>query len=190
MKQFVRLLATGKTVWNINDVHLFLWWTNKQYTRLILHRMKKAWLLITPAPWIYCLPHYDRREFASKLRPWSYISCETVLVKDGILFQSYDNTVTLVSNNSVEKIIENKTYRYHKVHARIMSNPIGIINHENKYLIASPERALCDLIYLTKTMTVDNPKPLKTQLMLALAEIYNHSTQKRIYSFLAHAWLQ
>jgi hypothetical protein len=92
-----------------------------------------------------------------------------VLVKYGIIFQSYETTVTLISNNSLEKIIDHTTYHYHKIHDRILSSPLGITNHENRYLIASPERAVCDLIYLTGTTTVDNYAPLNLSLLESLA---------------------
>jgi hypothetical protein len=108
-------------------------------------------------------------------------------VKYGIIFQSYDNTITLISSNTLEKVIGQTTYRFHKIHNRILTNPIGINNHENKYLIASPERALCDLIYLTGTTTVDNPAPLNKQKLENLIPVYNKITQKRIYLFMYNA---
>ena len=47
-------------------------------------------------------------------------------------------------------------YVFHKLSDNLLNNPIGIINIENKYMIASAERAACDMIYLHKNYYFDN----------------------------------
>jgi len=57
-----------------------------------------------------------------------------------------------------------------------LKNPVGIKNIENKYMIASAERAICDMIYLSKNYHFDNINGLDIDRLEEIKDIYNQST--------------
>lgn len=184
MNDIVPLLKSGKTVFNINDVQQLLWQSNKDYTRLALYRMAKRWILTRVKPGIFALPNYDILELASKLKPKSYISFETVLQKDWIIFQDYSQTITLASDNTLQKKANWFVFEYHKLSDFILTNTIWIKNHKNNYMIASTERAVCDMIYLYKNIYFDNIRNLNVYKLEKLKDIYNKKTSLLIWQLI------
>ncbi|HRX64238.1 MAG TPA: hypothetical protein P5060_03990 [Candidatus Absconditabacterales bacterium] len=178
MKYIKQLLDTNKTVFKTSEFSMVFGIENKNTIKNILQRMKKSGVLYYHGMNIWSIKKtdYDRYEFASKIRKRSYISFETVLQKAGIIFQDYSNTITLASDNSLEKKIENTNYIFHKLNDKILKNPVGIKNIENKYMIASAERAICDMIYLSKNYHFDNINGLDIDRLEEIKDIYNQST--------------
>jgi len=176
MNNISKILKSWKTVFTINDIQIILNIEDKNYTRLLLHRLRKTSILASPKSGIFVLSNYDLFEFASKIRPNSYIWFETVLQKEWIIFQNYENSIFLASNNSVNKNIWEKTFIFRKLSNKILYNPTWIINYKNKYMIASPERAVCDMVYLTWDIYFDNIKSLSMSKLEDLECIYNHKT--------------
>jgi len=101
------------------------------------------------------LERYDTEELACKLKTRSYISLETILTKSGIIFQNYDNIITAISDNSKTIEINGQIFRYSKIKNEILYDTTGIELCPNK-MIASPERAFCDLIYLRPDVDIEN----------------------------------
>jgi hypothetical protein len=97
---------------------------------------------------------YNRQEFANKYRSPSYVSLYTILQEAGIVFQPY-TSIYAVSNRSEMVIIQEQKYIYRKIKDEFLLNPFGITlkDRVNK---ASPERALCDKIYLDGDEYFDN----------------------------------
>ena len=176
MKHINKILASGKTVISINDMQQLTWLEDKSYTRLVLHRLTKSWVLKNIKPGIFVLPNYDIFELASKMKSKSYISFETVLQKNWIIFQDYHNTITLASNNTLTKTAEWFIFKFHKLSDFILTNTIWITNHKNKYMMATKERAICDMIYLYKNIYFDNIAWLNIYKLEELQHIYNKKT--------------
>jgi len=178
MQHIKKLLNTNRTVFKTSEFSIIFGIENKNTIKNILQRMKKSGILYYHGMNIWSIKktEYDRYEFASKIRKRSYISFETVLQKEWIIFQDYSNTITLASDNSLEKKIENTNYIFHKLNDKILKNPIGIKNIKNKYMIASAERAICDMIYLTKNYHFDNISNLNIDKLEDIKDIYNKTT--------------
>lgn len=176
MKYLGILLKSGKTVFSINDMQQLTWQENKAYTRLVLHRLVKSWMLNNIRPGIFVLPNYDVFELASKMKSKSYISFETVLQKDWVIFQDYSKTITLASDNTLTKSVDWLSFEFHKLSDFILTNTIGIENYKDKYMIASTERAVCDMIYLYKKKYFDNISGLNIYKLENLKNIYNKTT--------------
>lgn len=118
--------------------------------------------------------NYSRQEFANKYRVPSYISLYTVLVESGIVFQPY-SSVYLISNRSQEIEVDSQKYIYRKIKDDILLNPFGINNlgYINK---ATPERALCDKLYLDGPEYFDNLRNVNWDLISQLnQEAYNNN---------------
>ncbi len=111
-------------MFSLSELHQIFSDTDKRNVDNFLYRAKKSGILQNPRKGIWGFPHYNQLEFACKLRESSYISCETVLFKDGVVFQFYGNTFSCISDDSRSYKIGDKNYIYYKIKTKISSNPI------------------------------------------------------------------
>ncbi len=171
MKNLQKLLQTWKTVFSIKDLQKILWYKNIQSVRNFALRWLQNWFFKKCQNWIYCLENFNVFELANKLKIPSYVSLETVLKKEGIIFQDYWNTIFSVSDRTLKKNVWWYKFLYFKIKNDILLNPIWL---ENKwtYTIASPERAICDKLYLNKNYYFDNLEFINKEKLLQIAQIY------------------
>jgi hypothetical protein len=120
---------------------------------------------------------YERFEFGTKHYKPSYISLNTVLQMEGIIFQYYE-TIYLSSYLSREITVDEQNYNYKKISNEILLNPKGLIEKEF-YYIASKERAFLDAVYLYKDYYFDNLNPLNWEFCFELLEIYSNKQMKK-----------
>ena len=155
MKIILTLLKTKKTVFGFSDLENIF--SNTSYDVLIttLLRYRKSGELLNPQKGIWTLPIFNEKELACKIYSWGYISLETVLYEEWIIFQWYGDSTRVVRNNTREKIFEDHKYISRKIKDSIFKNNM-YVREKNNYLIATPERALCDLCYLQKKLQIDN----------------------------------
>lgn len=175
MKYLKTLIESKNTVFTISELKFLFKIKNPTQINEILQTMKKQNIVKNLWYGIWTLPEYDKLELASKLRKSSYISLEYILQKSGIIFQSYEKTITLAGNNTFKKEIDWLNFEFHKIKPSILSNPLWLV-YTWKYYIATPERAVCDMIYLYKNIVFDNIQPLNTELLSELSEIYPNTT--------------
>ncbi len=175
-----------KTVFTTEELKSIFDTPNGSYINLLLQPLKRKKILNNLAYGVWAFKDYDVLELASKLKSFSYISLETVLQQSGIIFQEYSKTITLVSNNTLTKNIDGVSFQYHKIRDTILTNPLGIIS-KNNILMASPERAVADMIYLYKNIYFDNLSALDVQKLEVLAEIYPKSTILQINKLIKNA---
>ena len=172
MKYLNKILASKKTVLDYSDAALLLWIDNKNTLKKIFERALKQKIFINIQKWLYAFESFDIFELAVKLRKNSYISFETVLKKEWIIFQDYWNNIFLASDNSAIKFYKSNKFIYLKLKKSILLNPIWLINTW-KYFIASKERAICDRIYLTKNYYFDNLDFVDFEKLEEISQIYN-----------------
>jgi len=161
----------------------FITFPSKDAMNKFLQRAKKEKTLLNFYRGFRALPNYDPLELACKIKPSSYISCETVLFKEGVFFQFYGNTFTCISNDSRKYQLDAKDFIYHKIKTEIFNNPIGIKEYEN-YRIATPERALCDYIYLNPNGKIDAPESINLTRIKQILPIYPKQTTLHIKKLL------
>jgi predicted transcriptional regulator of viral defense system len=113
-------------------------------------------------------------EVAQHLITPSYISHHTALSIHGINFQYYSDIHCIALRNR-EIEVQGQKILYHQIKAEILFNPFGIIN-QNGYNIASPERAICDSLYLSPGIGFDNLNTLDTIELFKIAKIYNNKS--------------
>ncbi len=138
----------------------------------IVSRLLKSKILLNPYKGIYTLANYDIFELASKIKKNSYVSFETVLRKEWIVFQEYWETIFLATDNTIEKSAVWYTFKCIKIKDDILYNPLGIIK-KNWYSIATPERAICDRIYSSKNYYFDNLADIDKEKLQEISQIYN-----------------
>lgn len=165
------LIKSGKTVFTIQDLLLLFPTHHPQTIRNFFQRMKKKWIMQCLVWGIWWFTEYNPYELASKLKKNSYISTQTVLKNAGIIFQRQGKTITSISDNTLTKQTDKNTFQYQKITEKIRLNPQGIITHKT-YAIATPERALCDAVYLDQNTAIDNLDEINHHMLIALASSY------------------
>jgi len=140
-------------LWQINNANT-LYTTLKRYAKQgLLFRIYKGFYSIKP------INELDPLLLGLKaLREFSYVSAETVLAEQGIIFQS-GNKITLISSKSKKFSIGDNNYYSRKLSDRFLFNPVGIEDN-NGVKIASADRAAADLLYFNSKTYFDNSKKI------------------------------
>jgi len=178
---FKRLAESEKTVFTVDDLKKIWSVDNANYLKVIINRLFQRKEIIRIHRGIYVLANkkHDFLELANKLKSPSYVSLETVLQKEGIVFQDQGSVIFSVSNNTLSKKAGNMTFRYFKLADEILSNPLGV-ETRGQVIIASPERALCDRLHLSPKYYFDNLRGLNAEKLTSISAIYNQRVKKEI----------
>lgn len=175
-----QLFSTKKTIFNIDDLRQIWKIQNKDYLKTVVNRLFKRGDILRIKRGIYTLNmDYNIFELSGKIKKPSYVSLETVLQKNGVIFQDYSESVYAVSNNTMQFKIEDIKFYYFKISDDILFNPLGIENKDT-YNIASTERAIADRVYLTPNYYFDNLRNIDIENLKKISKIYNKRTQKEI----------
>lgn len=131
---------------------------------------------------IYAKEEYNPREFANKLYRPSYISLETVLFQEGVIFQNYE-TIYLVSYLTRSITGNNISIQYRQIKNDILINTSGI-EEKPGYFIATLERAFLDAVYIYKNYHFDNLGMIDWGKAELLKEVYkNRAFEKRVEDY-------
>lgn len=145
----LQIYKSSLTVFTAKDIAFLLKETKLNTIKAKINYYVKTKKLIPLRKGIYVKDKsYNKLELATKIYTPSYISLETVLYKEGVIFQHYDS-IFVVSYLSREITCDNQKYIYKKIKNEILLNPKGIRKEKN-YFIATKERALLDALYLYK----------------------------------------
>ncbi len=173
-KNLLKLAISGKTVFSTNDLMLFWKIENKNVLKTTIFRATKKGYLINIRRGLYGLDEVEINNFelAGKLKKKSYVSFETVLLKNGVINQWYD-TYFSASDRKVE--IKNKygKFEYRKLSEKVLNNRLGIINKGN-YFIASTERAICDYFYKVSFQQLDDLDGVNKMKLIQISKIYQN----------------
>jgi len=120
---------------------------------------------------IYAKQGYNPEEAACKIYTPSYLSLEYVLQKAGIIFQ-YSSSLTAVSYLSRTIEVGPTVITYRKIKNELLVDVRGIIRHDNGINMASPERAVLDMLYLNKEYYFDNLAAVDQSKIMALLPVY------------------
>lgn len=165
------ILSSHRTVFNVQSLRMLTECEDSQKLTKSLHYYVKEGKILNPRRGIYTKTTYDEKEMACSLFRPAYISLEYVLHRSGIVFQ-YDDTVTCVSylNRIVE--IDGKAYQFRIINPVLWIGMEGIDQQDN-ILIATPERAFLDVVYLSAgNCYFDNLHPLKKTMVKQLLPLY------------------
>lgn len=170
---FLNILRSKATVFTFKDILLA---SNEAKPLLLKRRLnyyvKKGELYHIRRGLYAKDKNYDRLELATKIFTPAYVSFETILRQEGIIFQYY-STIFVASYQTKEIVCDSQTYSFKKIKDTILTNNAGIENR-GAYSVASKERAFLDMLYLNKDYHFDNLAPLNFDKVLALLPIYNN----------------
>lgn len=165
------ILSSPRTVFNVQSLRMLTECEDSQKLTKSLHYYVKEGKIHNPRRGIYTKASFDEKEMACSLFRPAYVSLEYVLQRSGIVFQ-YDDTVTCVSylNRIVE--IGDKAYQFRIINPELWIGMDGIEQQDN-ILIATPERAFLDMIYLSAgNCYFDNLHPLNKIKVKQLLPFY------------------
>ena len=165
------ILSSPRTVFNVQSLRMLTECEDSQKLTKSLHYYVKEGKIRNPRRGIYTKASFDEKEMACSLFRPAYVSLEYVLQRSGIVFQ-YDDTVTCVSylNRIVE--IGDKAYQFRIINPELWIGMDGIEQQDN-ILIATPERAFLDMIYLSAgNCYFDNLHPLNKIKVKQLLPFY------------------
>jgi len=149
------LMRSKNTIFTTKDVSLLWGESDVNFVKKKLYRYLKTGKLYSVRKGIYAKDRkYEKYELATKIFTPSYISFETALAKAGVVFQFYGQ-IFVASYLTRELSIGGQKYSFRKIKDAILTNKAGIEVKEN-YFLASPERALLDVMYLNKEYHFDN----------------------------------
>ncbi len=174
------LNSTDKTVFTTQDLNKI--WQYENYPSLI-HRIQylnKTNKIAKLKQGVYSFTgrSINPLEMANKLRTPSYISFETVLQKEGIIFQ-WDQRITLASNQSINLTVADTNIVFRKLKPNILLNQQGITK-QNNYFIACKERAILDTLYINSSFTFDNLRNVDFDKLKQLLIIYQTASLKPV----------
>ena len=165
------ILGSSRSVFTIQSLRMLTECENSQKLTQSLHYYVKEGKINNPRRGIYTKASYNEQEMACSLFRPAYISLEYVLQRAGVVFQ-YDDAITCVSylNRIVE--IDGKTYQFRIINPELWIGMEGIEQHDN-ILIATPERAFLDMVYLSAgNCYFDNLHPLNKTKVKQLLPLY------------------
>ena len=182
-KGFIKeLLRKEQTVFSFKEIMLLWPEVDPATIKSRLHYYVKQGDLYSIRRGLYAKDkHYNRFEVATKIYTPAYISFETVLLKAGMIFQTY-NQIFVASYLSRSIICDNQEYVFRKLKSVLLTNSLGI-KQKNTYSIATPERAFLDMLYIHTDYYVDNLNPLDWRLVDQLVPIYNNKRMEKLVDF-------
>lgn len=153
------VLNSPRTVFNVQSLRMLTGCEDSQKLTKSLHYYVKEEKIRNPRRGIYTKATYDEKEMACSLFRPAYVSLEYVLQRVGVVFQ-YDDTVTCVSYLNRIVDIDDRTYQFRIINPELWVGMEGIEQYDN-VLIATPERAFLDMVYLSAgNCSFDNLHPL------------------------------
>ena len=180
------ILRSPKTIFTSKDIALLWHESNSNAARVRLNYFVNKGDLIRLRKGLYAKSEkYNTLELATRILVPSYVSFETVLAREGLIFQYYGK-IFVASYVSREITINQQTYSFRKLKRQVLLNSQGVQNtYETS--IAVKERAFLDLLYLNSNYHFDNIRSLDWDLIFEILPIYINQrltkTIRDIYKF-------
>ena len=177
------LLRSSQTVFNVKSAMLIWGESDKTIVSNRLFYYASRGKLRRLCYGVYAKDaNYSAFELANKIYTPSYITFETVLLEAGIIFQYYES-IFVASYARRDIQVDEIKISIRKLKNNLLTNPQGI-QHINGYAIATPERAVLDMLYITKDYYFDNLFGLNWELAFSLLPIYENKRLCKTFELL------
>lgn len=176
MNPIATLLKQSQSVFTFDEIRLF--WNESDSDRLksrLSYYARKGDLLRLRRGIYSTTEDYPPLELAGRILTPSYISFETCLVREAVIFQ-YHAEMTVASYCSRTMTCDGHEIRFRKIKDSVLTNPMGVNFREEPPVvsIASPERALVDLLYCQGKRSLDNPDVIDWDRVIQIATLVNN----------------
>ncbi len=174
------ILRSNKTVFSSKDIALLWHDPGTSATRERLSYYIKKGDLYRIRKGLYAKSQdYNRLELATRIYTPSYVSFETVLAREGLIFQYYEK-IFVASYLSREITVDGQAYSYRRINTRMLVNSIGV-EHILETSIAGKERAFLDTLYANADYQFDNVRGLAWDKVFEILPIYgNQRLDKKV----------
>lgn len=167
------ILRSNKTVFSSKDIALLWNEPSTAAARVRLNYYVKKGDLYRIRKGLYAKDrNYNKLELATRIFTPSYVSFETVLAKEGLIFQYY-NQIFVASYLIREITVDQQTYAYRKIKTGVLINTTGVEN-VNETSIATKERAFLDTLYANADYQFDNLWTLNWEKVFEILPIYRN----------------
>lgn len=183
-KDILKIYGSDKTVFSMNELAILLNETSEANLKArMYYYVKKGYLSRLRRGFFARSKKFDYKELATGIYAPSYISFETVLVEEGVIFQYY-STIFVASYLSRDIKAFDGSISYRKLKQDVLLNTAGLVNKGNYYQ-ATKERAFLDTVYLQGDIYFDNLRTMDWDKCLELVKIYNNRAfEKKIKSYI------
>jgi len=158
-RRFQQLAALGEVVFHASDLATLWNIINRNTLYTTLKRYVQQGLLYRIQHGMYAIKPVNKVDplllGIKALHTYAYVSCETILFSEGILNQS-PSGITLISSVSRRFVLAGKEYSCRKMADIFLYQSEGI-SENNGVRVATPERAVADLLYYNAHVYFDAP---------------------------------
>jgi hypothetical protein len=172
------ILKSDKTVFTSKDIAILWGETASPATWVRINYYIQKGELIRLRKGIYAKSRgYNKLELATRIFTPAYVSFETVLAKEGLIFQFYE-MIFVASYLTREIIIDDQIYSLRRVKEAVLTNPLGI-EHREETSIATKERAFLDTLYVNSDYQIDNLQGINWEKVFEILSIYTNQRMKK-----------
>jgi len=177
------ILRSEKTVFSLKDIALLWQDSGNSAPRVRLNYYVRNGDLYRIRRGLYAKSKdYSNLELATRVFTPSYVSFETVLAKEGLIFQYYTE-IFIASYVTREVTIDGQVYFYKKMKEPVLVNSKGVENVGGTS-IATKERAFLDTLYVNSDYHFDNLQPLNWDVVLEILPVYDNKRMAKIVNIL------
>lgn len=175
------ILRSPKTVFTFEDVALLWGEPGTQVARVRLDYYVGKGKLRRIRGGLYAKDgKYNKLELATRIFTPSYVSFETILVREGLIFQ-FHSEISVASYLTREIEVDEQSYSFRKIKMSVLTNPVGV-EHRNETSLATRERAFLDTLYIHRDYHFDNLASLDWNKVFDMLPIYqNQSMAIRVH---------
>jgi predicted transcriptional regulator of viral defense system len=176
------ILRSNKTVLSYKDIALLWHEPGNDATWVRIHYYIKKGELYRIRKGLYAKDrNYNRLELATRIYTPSYVSFETVLAKEGLIFQYYEK-IFVASYQNREIIVDGQSFEFRRMKISVLVNPVGVEN-VNETSMASQERAFLDTLYTKTDYQFDNLRSINWEKVFEILPVYrNKRLEKKVNS--------
>jgi hypothetical protein len=162
MYRLNELLKLDRKIYHSNDLALLWDISNKNTLYTTIKRYVQKGVLVPIYKGMYStipLSQLDPLELGKAIiHRYTYLSTESVLAQAGVISQA-TYAYTFVSNQPKKVTVGSISFLYRQLKEEYLNNPVGVFNR-NGVFIATPERAVADLLYFNPKYHFDIPESI------------------------------
>jgi predicted transcriptional regulator of viral defense system len=172
------ILRSPKSVFTFEDVALLWGEPSTQAVRVRLSYYVSRGKLRRIRRGLYAKDkNYNKLESATRIFTPSYVSFETILAREGIVFQ-FHTQISMASYLTRDIEVDGQVYSFRKIKTPILTNPMGVENR-NESSFATTERAFLDTLYIHGDYHFDNLNGLDWNKVFEILPIYGNQRMGR-----------
>ncbi len=173
------ILRASRTVFSTKDIALLWHEPVTAATRVRLHYNVIKGELYRIRKGLYAKSKdYNKLELATRIFTPSYVSFETVLAKEGLIFQYYSQ-IFVASYLTREITVDGQAYSFRKIRTGVLTNPLGV-DLASETSIATRERAFLDTLYINADYQFDNLRSLNWEKVFEILPIFNNQRMAKM----------